>query len=376
MATPVPFARRILLAVTGLSPQVVTETLYALSQEDIGQIPTEVHLLTTLRGFELARLNLLSDDPGWFHRLCRDYRLPPIRFTESHIHVLRDRKDKPLADIRTPEDNEDAADFIAAQVAELCADPHTAVHVSIAGGRKTMGYYAGYALSLYGRPQDRLSHVLVEDPFESHPQFYYPTPYSRVIYTHDHEQRPLDCRSARVWLAQIPFVRLREELPERLLQGRLSFTEACAWIERSLSPPRLVLEVANNKVYADNQPISLTPTEFALLWWFADQALNQGGAIDWSQPQAGDTFLSYARRVMGEMSSDFERCEKAIRERRDDPKLLAAYFDPHRTRTHKAFENVLGHRAAQRYAIENVGTRGAARYALRLSPNDIDIRIP
>jgi CRISPR-associated protein (TIGR02584 family) len=35
--------------------------------------------------------------------------------------------------------------------------------MSIAGGRKTMGFYAGYALSLYGRAQDRMSHVLVEE---------------------------------------------------------------------------------------------------------------------------------------------------------------------------------------------------------------------
>ena len=32
------------------------------------------------------------------------------------------------------------------------------MHVSIAGGRKTRGFLAGYTLSLLGRPQDRLSH--------------------------------------------------------------------------------------------------------------------------------------------------------------------------------------------------------------------------
>jgi CRISPR-associated protein (TIGR02584 family) len=28
------------------------------------------------------------------------------------------------------------------------------------GERKTMGFYVGYALSLFGRAQDRLSHVI------------------------------------------------------------------------------------------------------------------------------------------------------------------------------------------------------------------------
>lgn len=37
-----------------------------------------------------------------------------------------------------------------------------------------MGFFVGYALSLFGRAQDRLSHVLVSDPFESLTDFYYP----------------------------------------------------------------------------------------------------------------------------------------------------------------------------------------------------------
>ena len=43
-----------------------------------------------------------------------------------------------------------------------------------------MGYYLGYALSLFGRSQDRLSHVLVSDGYEGHPEFYYPSKNSKV----------------------------------------------------------------------------------------------------------------------------------------------------------------------------------------------------
>ncbi|MBP8198387.1 MAG: TIGR02584 family CRISPR-associated protein, partial [Chromatiaceae bacterium] len=164
------YPRRILLAVTGLTPQVVTETLYALAvQRQPAFIPTEIHLLTTAEGAEAARLGLLSADPGWFHRLCRDYALPAMTFDASHIQVLRDVDGAPLEDIRTPADNQRAADTITETLRTLTADPDAALHVSIAGGRKTMGYYLGYALSLFARPQDRLSHVLVSAPFEGCP---------------------------------------------------------------------------------------------------------------------------------------------------------------------------------------------------------------
>ena len=44
------FPRRILLAVSGLTPQIVTETLYALAViQKPAWIPTEVHLITTLQ---------------------------------------------------------------------------------------------------------------------------------------------------------------------------------------------------------------------------------------------------------------------------------------------------------------------------------------
>ncbi len=92
---------------------MVTETLFALAvQRQPPFIPTEIHLLTTAEGTEAARLGLLSADPGWFHRLCRDYDLPAMAFDATHIQVLRAADGTPLDDIRTPADNERAADTI------------------------------------------------------------------------------------------------------------------------------------------------------------------------------------------------------------------------------------------------------------------------
>ncbi len=224
---PETYPRRVLVAVTGLSPQVVTETLYALAvQRRPPFIPTEVVLVTTRTGAEHAWLMLLSEDQGWFHRFCQDYGLTGIAFAENSIRILPDSQGNLADDIRTPEDNECAADYLADLVRELTQDPSCALHVSIAGGRKTMGYYLGYALSLYGRLQDRLSHVLISPPFESHPQFFYPTCAQRIIYALDKQQTPLDSSQAKVMLAEIPFVSLRHGLPEALLHGKARFSEA------------------------------------------------------------------------------------------------------------------------------------------------------
>ena len=187
---PHQYPRRVLLAVAGLSPQILTETLYALAVvAEPAFIPTEIQILTTVEGAERARLSLLSEDPGWFARLCRDYQLPPITFGTAQIQIITDADGRALDDIRSIEDNACVADRLIDTVRALSADPDCALHVSLAGGRKTMGYYAGYALSLFGRAQDRLSHVLVAAPFEQSWNFFYPTPYSRVIETQDKKPR-------------------------------------------------------------------------------------------------------------------------------------------------------------------------------------------
>lgn len=48
---PADFPRRVLLAVSGLTPQIVTETIYALAVNKLAPfVPTEVHLITSAEG--------------------------------------------------------------------------------------------------------------------------------------------------------------------------------------------------------------------------------------------------------------------------------------------------------------------------------------
>src|SRR5690606_23113805 len=106
-------SRRILLVVSGMSPQILTETLFALvHQRDQPYIPTEIHLVTTLGGARNAQHFLLHPEEGHFAHFCREYGLGEGVFGAGSIHVIRDRQGQSLEDIRTPAENEAAADFI------------------------------------------------------------------------------------------------------------------------------------------------------------------------------------------------------------------------------------------------------------------------
>lgn len=367
--------RRILLAVTGLSPQIVTESIYALAvQATPPWIPHEVHLITTVRGADNARLKLLSREPGWFHRLRADYDLPEIAFDDAHIHVMERSDGTHLEDIRDDTDNQCAADFIAETVRRLTLATDTEIHASIAGGRKTMGFYLGYAMSLYGRAQDRLSHVLVSAPFESHPEFYYPTPATRVITSLDRAQDALDCSQARVWLGDIPFVRLRDGLPQRLLEGAASFSHVVAVANRAQGEPHLVIDLSARTVQVDDEDLTLGKVDFALLLWLARRAKKGEDAVDWGSPEAGREFLASAKNVINPASGEFERIEEALNWRKTAAIKQAKYFEPHKTRVNNALKALLGERAAQRYAIQRIKAGEGYRYLLPLTPAQIEIR--
>lgn len=82
--------RHLLLCVAGLTPQIITETLYALTQKR-GERVDEVRVITTTGGRDRIMKVLLDPAEGKFYEFCRDCQLNPssIKFDETTIALLR-----------------------------------------------------------------------------------------------------------------------------------------------------------------------------------------------------------------------------------------------------------------------------------------------
>ena len=68
--------KNILFLVTGMTPQIVTETLYALAADpEVSEkwVPTEIHVLTTAKGKIQIRSRLFND--GIFAQFLKDFQL-------------------------------------------------------------------------------------------------------------------------------------------------------------------------------------------------------------------------------------------------------------------------------------------------------------
>lgn len=114
-----------------------------------------------------------------------------------------------------------------------------------------------------------MSHVLVSEQYENIKDFFYPTPEAR--YVSDAKGIQWDASKAQVWLAEIPFVRMKDAILEKhQLNSDDSFSEVVNKIKSSFSPVSLTINLDSNRVLFNEVEVTLPPREFAFLHWFAD----------------------------------------------------------------------------------------------------------
>jgi CRISPR-associated protein (TIGR02584 family) len=371
--------RDILVAVVGLTPQVITETVYYLTQVCRPPVAlAEIHVLTTLPGQEQLRTRLLAPAQSRFSTFCHEYGLDPaaIRF---EVHLLRDASHVPLEDIRTQADSAAVADQIATFIRRLTDDPTTRLHCSLAGGRKTQSVLLGFALQLYGRPQDTLLHVLVSEEFQDHPDFFYPSKESRLLRTRDGHL--VDAREARIEVAEIPYPRLREKLltsGRDLTYGFGSAVEQAQYtLDTLLDLPSLVITRSSRSIRIGAREIVLPPLEFVLYSQLAQSRLRS------VQPERDDGFVTL---------DELENMQEALLQRYE------SLYGPHAERVAMLrkkwaqgmpWDSVRSHFAninrkisttipdvaqAVFYRISSERLYGRTRYGLRLPPGKIVLR--
>ncbi|OPY08166.1 MAG: CRISPR-associated protein (Cas_NE0113) [Syntrophus sp. PtaB.Bin001] len=262
--------KNILLAVTGLSPQVITETLYALHQQD--QSVQAIHVITTRQGKEQINAHLLSPTDGQYYRYLREYGISPssIAFGTENVHVVKDRNCIEIDDIADEEDNEKLLELCLSLTFRFTSDPDTAVFFSIAGGRKTMSACLMTAAHLYGRPQDRVYHVLVSPEFEGSRDFFYPPRTSTAIELRDGKGDPIvkETRYARIFLISVPFVSVRNRIEDELLKTPQDPPTLMLSLIRE-EAPLLTVDLSARKLIYKGRELDMPPTRLALYAFFA-----------------------------------------------------------------------------------------------------------
>lgn len=287
-----------LIAVTGLSPAIVTETVWALAQEKKRVLPERVVFITTLVGAEKIQQQLFTALPAFGGKTAWEALRAALKAKDHELiaepaRVIGHANRKTgtfdgLADIVTPEQNDLAAAFILEQVRQVVTNPEMRLIASIAGGRKTMGALLHAAMTLIGRETDRLTHVLVDAPYETMPGFYFPGQPGPALKDREGKEHPP--AKAGIYLADVPFVPLRNRFEDiRDFPGsfdglRRKFSRE---LKEDAARPRLI-EISYRKktLWVDERPVKLPIKVLAVLHFLLEQ--QKAGKTPVDQPEAAE----------------------------------------------------------------------------------------
>ncbi len=284
--------KNLLICVSGLTPQVVSETLFCLAVKEKTPID-EIYVLTTKRGREV----ILSRDrhPATpktslskeIENLCRQYKIKKPMFEENSKHIIVAKEESiELSDIRSDKDNILFPNKVSEFIRDKSSDPDTTLYCSITGGRKSMSVHLANALSIFAREQDKLLHVLTKEEHEF--KGFYPV--------NKKEAEDLE-------LSEIPFVRLRSVLSADMKSSELlksNFDEIVRYTQRQLKllapSNNLILDIERREIRYGNDKISLEPLEFLFYYFFVDSKLKGMTNISVHQFLSEDTkkqFIEY-----------------------------------------------------------------------------------
>ena len=272
--------RTILVAGIGTTPAVLTETVWALAHQREPVVPDQIEVITTASGKAALIKAVLDGSPSVMDRLkaalCKE-KIDvegKLAFGTASIKVIPDAKHNELDDLRTGDDNLKAADFMLDELRKYSECSDTTIHCSIAGGRKTMSALLFSCMTLVGREQDKVYHVLVPPEFEGgvEPVFYFPEP--GETYVAAKTGKKYKANQVQCELFEVPFVRMRGWYQDKFNTIPPSYKTLVSRFQKVSPPaiayPEIEIDAWNGLVKVDGKPVAMSKTCFAMLMLLAN----------------------------------------------------------------------------------------------------------
>lgn len=250
------------------------------------------------------------------------------------------------------------ADHIMHIMREICSDPRTELHVSLAGGRKVSAALLALTISVCGRQQDRLSHVLIPGAVLANPDFFYPPPNRKDMMFGDGSI--VDLATVPVTLMDIPFPRLSRLFPS----GSREFSNVMAKISDRVSHVRLTIDYRQGTICWDDRPISFPPALAGWLAWLADSQLKGTKGV----PRVGaprSAYMQFYARFTG--IAHQQRMSAIL------PNTLDAEWMEEKASRLAKLAMDCGIRPRGARLIQRCGPRAHAVYRIALDAHEIDV---
>lgn len=277
--------KTVMVAMTGMSPAVITETIWALYKEKPDWVPDKVLVYTTQKGQKVFNEMVRSSQSGaksiW-EQLTAKIGKPDMKIKTV---LFLDDKDIALEDIATSDQQLLVADQLLDAIRNLknpCADPCRIV-ASIAGGRKSMSALM-YAAMTYGADEeDIITHVLADENASNCRSFFFPEQKEQKL-KNGKNQQDFTAKKVHLELAEIPFAPLRSLVGSAVEDANGSFATLVGRARKRLryinvEDTRIRLSQSECVATINSKPISLPEEQYALLAILVVFRLEEQGAV-------------------------------------------------------------------------------------------------
>jgi CRISPR-associated protein (TIGR02584 family) len=271
----------ILISLVGATPAVLTETVWSLATKADPIIPDRIIALSTAPGARLLKEKLFIN--GHWERMLAELKSRGVPLDgklkfgpiADSIRVFPDlSRARELDDIRSLEDNQAVAEFFMEIIRSFTENDSTRLIVSIAGGRKTTSALLHSVMTLLGRAQDQINHILINDEWIYQKDFLYPGCKGKFI---DRETgKALSSADALLELVDVPFVPLRYLFARDLERSAGSYVELMNQLRTrtiNVDDDLLIqMDTLRGSLSVTGRDISLSSNEFLLYLFFAIRA--------------------------------------------------------------------------------------------------------
>lgn len=369
-----------LLALLGLHPKVLTETLHALCVKRKTPIQKVVGIASAVAKQKIISA-LLHPVSGEFFNLCRDYHLEfdALQFSADSVRVASIAGEQ-IMDIATSQQTRAYLDLIMATVQELTAREDTTLHAVVAGGRRTMSVYLAMVMQLLARPHDRMYHLFVEPwAAETNSDFYFPTRNSKLMTTYD--GFAFEAKDVLVDLVEIPFLRLRPRVPAELLASP-DYQNILDWVQREVDvAPQLLplsIDAIHHCILIGAIPIPLEPVELAIYWYFAEKSAKRKArmaredyVLYFEKPKVDGHFSRQAsarmKRLYETLVQRHEMRERFLKAFNKEGRIALEHLRPHFSNLKRKISAKFPEEDFYRwYVVSALGPRGDTCYGIRL----------
>lgn len=351
--------KNLLICVSGLTPQIVTETLFCLSVKE--KIPIdEIYVLTTQRG----RNVILGKDThpatpktplkNEIENLCKKYKVKKPLFAENDNHIIVAKEEAiELPDIRTDKDNILFPNKVCEFLRLKTSNPDNVLYCSITGGRKSMSVHLANALSIFARENDKLLHVLTKEEHEF--KGFYPNTKA--------EANDLE-------LSEIPFVRLRSILSAELKRPDLlksNFDDIVKFTQEQLkilSPSnKMIVDIERRELRFGNNKVVLEPSQFLFYYYFIDSkniGVNEISVYNFMSDETKIKFINYFNEYYPNMFIQDKKWYKKGFSKED--------FRTKRSKVNSTIEELIEDKDISKYFILDVNKKyGSSTYFIKAS---------